>query len=90
MPRARKNGNGRLDETVANLNQSMAILNQAMATFLARMAESDARFARIEAETGAIHRRMDDIETILQEHSQVLEALPDAVRAKFGFQPPER
>src|SRR5262249_10305751 len=101
MARAKSTGNGRLEETVANLNQSMAALNQstatlnqAMAKFRLRSAETDARIARIEAEKVETDRinseRFARIENILMEHSQILHELPDAVREKMGFKPPER
>ena len=100
MARAKNTGNGRLDETVANLNQSMAALNQstaalnqAMATFLVRCAETDARIARIEAEKVGTDRinseRFARIEAILLEHSRILRAMPEAIRDKIGFKAPE-
>lgn len=91
MARAKNNRNGRLDETVANLNQSIAILNQAMAAFLARVAEIDGRVAETNRrmdETNRINtERFARIEAILMDHSRILHALPDAIRDKIGFKP---
>jgi hypothetical protein len=93
VARAKSNGDGRLNETVANLNQSTAILNQVMATFLARSAETDARAAetnRMNSEMFArIEQRFARIEAILIEDSRILQALPDVIRDKIGFKTPE-
>src|SRR5262249_39644160 len=100
MARAKSNGNGRLEDTVANLNQSMAALkqstaalNQAMATFLIRCAETDARIAKIEAEKAETDRisseRFALIEAILRDRIRMMERLPEAVRDKIGFKAPE-
>jgi hypothetical protein len=82
VARAKGNGNGRLHESIATLNQ-------AMADFLGRCAETDARIAKVEAEIVETNRinseRFARIEAILREHSQILRALPDAVRDKIGF-----
>jgi hypothetical protein len=60
-------------------------MQQTMTAFLAQMAEmkaeSDRRFARIEA-------ILLDHTRILQEHSRILQALPDAICAKIGFKTP--
>jgi hypothetical protein len=100
MARAKNTGNGRLEDTVVNLNQSMAALNQstatlnqAMATFLARCAETDARIAKIEAEKVETDRinseRFARIEAILRDLIRMMERLPEAVREKIGFKAPE-
>lgn len=100
---ATKNGNGRLEEATINLIQSMALLSQNQAAFLGRTSQADERFARIETELAAIHRLLaehsqilaehsrilDDHTRLLSDHSRILEAIPDAVREKFGFKPPQ-
>jgi hypothetical protein len=50
------------------------------------MSEIDARGAemdRLNAE------RFAGIEALLLEHNRILQALPEAIRDKFGFQPPK-
>jgi hypothetical protein len=100
MARVKSNGDGRLSESIARLNESMVVLNQAMATlvqnqaaFQAQIAESNARLAMLEAEKIETNRinseRFARIEAILLEHSRILKALPEAIREKIGFKPPE-
>lgn len=66
-----------LIQTQASLVAQMADFQRDSAEFRRRTEEwqrsADERFARIEA--------------ILLEHSRILHALPDAVRAKIGFKP---
>jgi hypothetical protein len=82
MAKARENRNGQLEDALATVLQTRASMRQTLATFLAQMAElkaeSDRRFARIEA-------ILLDHTRFLQEHSRILQALPDAVREKIGF-----
>jgi hypothetical protein len=77
----------------------MAAMEANQIAFTARLAEIDARIAetnRINAEIFArIEQRFNGIEAILMEHTQILrghqrmlEALPEAVRRRFGFTPP--
>lgn len=83
---ATSNGKGRLEEALETLIQSQAVLVQNQAQFISRMAdierESAERFARIERDMASILR-------VLAEHSRLLERLPEAVRAKIGFQASE-
>ena len=76
------NGRDRLDEALA-----MLIPNQAM--FVSRLAETDrlqAQFQREAAERFAhIDAQMAEIIRVLNEHSRLLERLPEAVREKSGF-----
>ncbi len=73
------------------LEEALAILIQYQAAFVPRMADIDAR----EAETNRLNsKRFARIEALLLEHtrilldhSRILEALPEAVREKFGFKP---
>ena len=98
MPRAKSNGNGHLDEAMANLVQAQASLVQAQAAmvqnqaaFLARASEIDARVAEIDVQFAATQRenaeRFARIEALLLEHNRILEALPEAIRDKMGFRP---
>jgi hypothetical protein len=84
-----QNGNGRLEE-------AMALLIQNEAAFVARLSESDRRHLEIErqhlkferetAERFArIEAQMAEIIRVLNEHSRMLERLPEAVRDKIGF-----
>jgi hypothetical protein len=95
MARAKNDGNGRVDRleeamsalslAQANLVQTQAALAQQQTMFLARLAETDRinseRFARIETILME-HTR------ILNEHSRILRALPEAIRDKIGFKSP--
>ena len=65
--------NGRLEEALATL-----INNQAL--FVGQLARMDERFAHIEA-------KLTEIKSILLHHQRTLEALPEAIRQKVGFEP---
>jgi hypothetical protein len=99
MARAKNAGNGRLEEALAALVQNQTALMQNQATFLqnqaafqARASEIDARVAEINtrfAETNRINaERFARIETLLIEHSRILQGLTDAIREKIGFKMP--
>jgi hypothetical protein len=64
----------------------MALLIQYQASFLRDMRDMERansnRFSRIEATMSSILR-------VLDEHSRLLERLPEAVRDKIGFKPQE-
>lgn len=94
MARRKNSANGRLEEAVATLIQNQV-------SFLARVSETDRRLAdteRINSE------RFNRIEAILHEHSRILaehsrilaelfrmlEALPETLREKIGFKPPQK
>ena len=74
----RKAANGSFEKAVAVL-----INNQS--TFLAQItqltARSDERFFRIESE-------LAEIKAILLRHEHMLQVLPEAVRERIGFTPP--
>jgi hypothetical protein len=78
-----KSANNRLEEAVATLINNQASFQ---ANFLALQAEK----RQIEAERREIQRRNDEhfaeIIAILKHHEQMLQALPDAIREKIGFQ----
>jgi hypothetical protein len=92
MARVKDQGNGRLEEAMANLLQSQAILVQNQAAFLARAAEMDQRFAESQRDWVESQRNIKEqfsrIEAILLEHNRILQALPDAIRDKIGFKAP--
>jgi hypothetical protein len=78
---------------LANLAQNQTAQALQHTAFIGRLAQIDAEIA----ETKRINsERFARIEAILLEHSRILEALPEviaalpeAIRAKFGFRPPE-
>lgn len=83
-----------MEEAIRDLPQSQAILVRNQALYLEQKAQldrqmvetqriNDARFARIEAIL-VEHGR------ILAEHTRMLQALPEAVREKIGFGPPQQ
>jgi hypothetical protein len=93
MARAKSAGNGRLEEALATLIQNQATLVQNQAAFVARMSEIDARVAemdRLNTERFARdEERFARIEALLLENTRILQALPDAIRDKIGFQAPK-
>ncbi len=101
MPRARKNGNVRLEESLSamqqaqtNMLQAMANLGQLQTSLMVRLAQIDADIAatnRLNAERFA---RIEDLlaqhSAILAEHSRMLAALPEAIHQRFGSGHPSR
>ena len=79
-------GNGRLEEAIAVLLQNQATFVQSQATFQTQMAEMRKEHLELERSSS---ERFARIEAILIEHSRILHALPDAVREKIGFKPPQ-
>jgi hypothetical protein len=85
-PLARKatpqNGHDRLEEALATLIQNQA-------AFVGRQAETERRhleFERATAERFArIEAQMAEIIRVLNEHSRLLERLPEVIRDKIGF-----
>jgi hypothetical protein len=79
---APQNGRDRLDEALATLIQNQA-------AFVGRLAENDRRHLEYERETAGrsarIEAQMAEIIRVLNEHSRILERLPEAVREKVGF-----
>ncbi len=75
-----------------HLQEALAILIQNQAAFLGRVSEMDRinseRFARIED----LFVKVDDARQALSRrtvsHMRILEALPEVIRQKIGFQPP--
>jgi hypothetical protein len=93
MARTKGQSNGRLEEAMANLLQTQALFVQNQAAFLARMSEMERinseRFARIEALLNEHTRILIEHSRILSEHTRILQALPEAIREKIGFKPPD-
>jgi hypothetical protein len=79
---AAPNGRGRLEEAVAMLIQAQAALSQTQAAFLSQLAELERRSLEYRREAD---ERFAQIIRVLNEHSRLLERLPDAVRDKIGF-----
>jgi chromosome segregation ATPase len=90
-------GNGRLEEAMAMLIQNqasflshMAKTDERMAKTDERMAKTDERMAKTDERRAEIDREIAErfarIEALLLEHNRLLQALPEAVRAKIGFQ----
>jgi hypothetical protein len=84
-----QNGHSRLEEAMAMLIQNQTSFVAQLADYnrvhselerehLALKRQSDERFARIEAQMAEIIR-------VLNEHTRVLERLPEAIREKIGF-----
>ncbi len=101
MPRAKEQRNGRLEEAMTNLLQAQASLAQNLAALAqnqtalrARVAAMDNRFADMDRRFVEMERsnseRFFRIEAILIQHSQILQALPEAVREKIDFKAPEK
>ena len=101
MARAKNQRNGRLEEAMANMARSQQTLLQNQALFVGQIAETNRRIDeqnhRIDERFARIDERFARIEAILLQHSQILneltrmlDRLPEAVRDKIGFKPPER
>ena len=82
MARAKTQSNGHLEETLAALNQNQA-------TFLARASETDRQLLQLDRRYLELKQSSDEcfarIEAILIDLSRVLQAMPEAIRDKFGF-----
>ncbi len=80
--RAPQNGHDRLEEAMATLTQNQA-------AFVSRLAETDRLHAQFERETAErfarIEAQMEQIIRVLNEHTRILERLPEAIRDKIGF-----
>jgi GTP1/Obg family GTP-binding protein len=78
------NGHARLEEAMATLIQNQAV-------FLSRASKTDRLHAKFERETAErfarIEAQMAEMIRVLNEHTRVLERLPDAIRDKIGFKP---
>jgi hypothetical protein len=87
MARAKRSGNGALEQSITNLNQAMATLIQTIADTNRDVAELRRQSQETEKR---IEQRFVRIEAILLEHSRILTALPDAIRDKIGFKAPDQ
>ena len=68
---AKRNGNGNLENALAQLIQNQA-------QFVAHLDEDRQRFTRIEKD-------LDLIKALLLQHEDTLKKLPEAIREKIGF-----
>ena len=69
----KKNGGG-------NLEAAMALLIQNQAAFVSHMRGTHEDLA-------IIRRKLEQIESLLIRHEQILNELPEAIRQKVGFKP---
>ncbi|HZT79283.1 MAG TPA: hypothetical protein VFA26_03620 [Gemmataceae bacterium] len=94
------NGHDRLEEAMALLIQNQAAFVGQLAEtgrhyleferrHLEYQREANERFARIEAQMAEIIRVLNEHSRILEEHGRILEHLPEAVRERMGFWPPQ-
>jgi peptidoglycan hydrolase CwlO-like protein len=92
-----KRNTNRLEEAVTTLLSTQVALQSNLASFQANQASFQANLLalqaeirEIEAERREIQRRNDEhfaeIIAILKHHEQMLQALPEAIREKIGFQ----
>ena len=99
MPRAKNDGNGRLDESLAAMQQAQTNMLQALASLAQNQTSLMVRLAQIDADIAATNRvnseRFARIEALLAEHTAVLAehgrslaALPEAIHKRFGFTAP--
>jgi hypothetical protein len=84
--RTSQNGHDRLEE-------AMALLLNNQAAFVGSLRETDRLHAKFERETAERFARIEaqiaEIIRVLNEHTRILERLPEAVREKIGFKPPQ-
>ena len=70
----------------------MALLINNQAAFVKQISETNRRHLEFERETAErfarIETQMAEIIRVLNEHSRVLERLPEAIRDKIGFKSP--
>ena len=68
------------------LEQAMISLIQNQAAFLSSQIAANERFARIENELAEIKAILLRHEDLLRNHERILQALPEAIRQKIGFE----
>ncbi len=86
---ATQDGHERLEEAMAILIQNQAAFVGSLRDTDRRLAEyervTSERFGRIEADIATILRVLSEQSRILEEHTRMLERLPEALRDKIGF-----
>ena len=93
----RRSSNGRLEEAMALLINNQASFIAHLARSDERFARADERFARADERSDERFARADErfsrieaelaeIKAILLRHEQMLQALPEAVRQRIGFE----
>ena len=80
-----RRGFDHLREAQTSLVQAIATLAQNQTAFIAEMREIERERREFKRES---EERFQRIEAILELHTRLLEALPDAVREKMGFRAP--
>ncbi|MCS6953187.1 MAG: hypothetical protein RMK57_11165 [Bryobacterales bacterium] len=78
---------GRMQERFAHMDERFARIDERFARIDERFARIDERFARIDERFAHIEAELSAIKAILLRHERMLEALPEAVRQKIGFNP---
>ena len=73
-----------LQEAQANLTQALATLAQNQACFQSELREIERERLEFQRHSEERFRRIEDI---LELHTRLLQALPEAVREKMGFRP---
>ena len=79
---AKKNGNGNLENALAQLIQNQAILLSMLTEDHKRLSKNEQDHLDLKREIG---ERLGNIEALLIRHEQTLEKLPEAIRQKIGF-----
>jgi hypothetical protein len=82
---ARRSSNGRLDEAIVSLISNQAAFQT---NFIALTSQLNERFARSDERFARIETELAEIRAILLRHEQILQALPEAIRQKIGFETP--
>ncbi len=86
MGKRKADRNG-LESAVRQLLQAQALAQLQIAQAEARMAKADERIAKAEERLVGHEDRFNRIENLLAKILQMLEGLPEAVKAKIGFSP---
>ncbi len=95
----RKTANGQLEQAMAVLINNQSSFLAHIAHFNEQMAQTNAQIAQTNAEIAQSNARIDErflhieselaeIRSILLRHEHMLQALPEAIREKIGFTPP--
>jgi hypothetical protein len=86
-------GQAIMQQTIAAMQQTTAAAQQTTAAMQQTTAAMQAEWREFQRQSAEIQRSIDQrfarIEALLLEHNRMLAALPDAVRDKIGFKPPQ-
>ena len=83
--RALISSQAKLVELHAKADERQAKADERQARADERQAKADERQAIMEKEWIAMRREMDQIISILNSHTKILEALPETIQKKIGF-----